>query len=92
MYSKLKSIAARVKRELKLYKLVLKDIRTPKPAKILLGIAFVYAISPIDLIPDFIPVIGYLDDIIILPALVFGALKLVPKEVVEDCRLRAESA
>ena len=53
MYSKLKSIAARVKRELKLYKLVLKDSRTPKPAKILLGIAFVYAISPIDLIPHF---------------------------------------
>jgi uncharacterized membrane protein YkvA (DUF1232 family) len=55
-------------------------------AKVLIGAAIAYALSPIDLIPDFIPVIGHLDDLIIVPLLVYMALKLVPKDVVEECR------
>ena len=89
MLNMLKSTVRKIKRELKVYKLVLKDSRTPKLAKFLLGLAVGYALLPFDVIPDFIPVIGYLDDIIIVPALVIVALKLVPKEVVEDCRIMA---
>lgn len=92
MFDRLKSIGRGLKRELKVYQLVLKDSRTPKLAKFLLGLAVGYALLPIDIIPDFIPVIGFLDDIIIVPALVIAALKLIPKEVVEDCRIRAASS
>ena len=91
MFAKLKSLVVRAKHELKTYQLVLKDNRTPKLAKILLGIAIVYLLSPIDIIPDFIPVVGYLDDVLIVPGLVIVALKMTPKEVVKDCRLRAMS-
>jgi uncharacterized membrane protein YkvA (DUF1232 family) len=71
---------------------VLKDRRTPRLAKVLLGLAVGYALSPVDLIPDFVPVLGYLDDIVLVPALVILALKMVPREVIEDCRLKANSA
>ena len=74
------------------YQLVLKDRRTPRLAKFLLGLAVGYALSPVDLIPDFVPVLGYLDDIVLVPALVLLALKMVPREVIEDCRLKANSA
>jgi len=86
MFEKLKSIGNMLKTELKVYRLVMKDSRTPFAAKILLGAAIGYALSPIDIIPDFIPIIGRLDDIIIVPGLVFMALKLIPKELIEECR------
>ena len=92
MLDRLKSLLKRALHELKVYKLILKDRRTPLLAKILLGMAIVYALSPVDLIPDFIPVLGYLDDVIIIPALVFLALKLTPNQIVQECRLRVESA
>ena len=50
-----------------------------------------YALSPIDLIPDFIPVLGYLDDLVLIPAGVYLALKMIPKEVLQECRQRAGS-
>jgi len=84
-------VARNLKREIQVYRLVLKDYRTPRLAKILLGLAVGYAILPFDIIPDFIPVIGQLDDLIIVPALIIVALKLIPKEVVEECRARANS-
>jgi uncharacterized membrane protein YkvA (DUF1232 family) len=91
MFARLKSAAAALHRELKVYQLVLKDPRTPRSAKVLLGIAVGYALTPFDLIPDFIPFIGYLDDVIIVPALVYFALKMIPKKVVEDCRRKAQA-
>lgn len=69
--------------------LAMKEKDTPFLAKILAGTAVVYALSPIDLIPDFIPVIGYLDDLILLPLLVALTLKLIPEETFERCREQA---
>ena len=87
MFEKLKSIGNMLKTELKVYRLVMKDSRTPFAAKILLGTAIGYALSPIDIIPDFIPIIGHLDDVIIVPGLVFMALKLIPRGLVEEHRI-----
>jgi uncharacterized membrane protein YkvA (DUF1232 family) len=68
------------------YQAVLKDSRTPKLTKFFLGLAVAYALNPIDLIPDFIPVLGYLDDLIIIPALIFIAVKLIPRELLQEIR------
>ena len=86
MFSRLKSIARGVKRELAVYQLVLRHPRTPLLAKALLGLAVGYILLPFDLIPDFIPVLGQLDDLLIVPGLVLLALKFVPAEVVMECR------
>ncbi len=87
MFEKLKSVGQNLKRELRVYQRVLKDCRTPKTAKCLLALAVGYVLLPFDIIPDFIPVIGHLDDLIIVPALVIIALKMIPKEVIADCRM-----
>jgi len=89
MFPRLQRIARTLKRELRVYQLVLRDPRTPRLARILLGLAVGYALLPFDLIPDFIPVLGHLDDALIVPALIVAALKLIPAEVVADCRARA---
>jgi len=62
----------------------------PVFAKILIVIIIGYALSPIDLIPDFIPVLGYLDDLVILPVLIYFAIKLIPKNVLEECKEEAK--
>ena len=87
--TRLKAVGRSLKREIQVYRLVLKDHRTPRFAKILLGLAVGYAVLPFDIIPDFIPVIGHLDDLIIVPALIVVALRMIPKEVVDECRARA---
>jgi len=74
------------------YQFVLKDRRTPRLAKVLLGLAVGYALSPVDLIPDFLPGLGYLDDLVLVPALVILAQKIVPRQVLDDCRAMAKSA
>ena len=89
MFDRLKTLRGKIKQEIKIYRLVLRDSRTPKPAKLLLLLAVGYAVSPLDIIPDFIPVIGYLDDAVVLPLLVIIAAKMIPKEVIEDCRKMA---
>jgi uncharacterized membrane protein YkvA (DUF1232 family) len=66
-----------------------RDPRTPIAAKLLAGAVAAYALSPIDLIPDLIPVLGLLDDLLILPAGIWLALRLVPPEVLAACRTRA---
>lgn len=84
---KFKQISTKFKRQIKLYKLVLKDRRTPLLPKIILGAAVGYLLLPFDLIPDFIPVIGQLDDLIIIPALVCIAVKLIPKQIITEYKI-----
>ena len=86
MLQKLKHLGQQVKREFGIYREIANDPRTPKIAKLLLGLALGYTVLPFDLIPDWIPVLGLLDDLIIVPALVLIALKMIPEEVVEDAR------
>jgi len=70
--------------------IALKKKETPIIAKILAGITIIYALSPIDLIPDFIPVLGYLDDVIILPFLIALTIRLIPPDIFAECRISAE--
>lgn len=90
MTGRLRRLVTRFRQEIKFYRLVLKHPRTPRASKVLLGAAIAYAVSPVDLIPDFIPVLGYLDDIIILPVLVWLAVRSIPKDVLADCRNQVE--
>ncbi len=83
----LKERAKKLKTDLPAVFLALKKKETPVYAKILAGITVLYALSPIDLIPDFVPVLGYLDDVIILPALVALTVKLIPKEIFAQCQI-----
>ena len=71
--------------------LVLRDPRTPWYAKLFVSAIVAYAFSPIDLIPDVIPVLGYLDDLILLPLGVILARKLIPNPVLNDCRVQAQN-
>ena len=86
---KMRNLAARLRVEIRVYQLVLRDRRTPRTAKVLLALAVGYTFLPFDIIPDFIPVIGHVDDVIIVPALVLLALRMIPSEVLDDCRARA---
>ncbi len=86
----LKERAAALKRDIPAVFLALKDRRTPVIAKILAGITVAYALSPVDLIPDFVPVLGYLDDVLLLPGLIALTVKRIPAEVLADCRNRAQ--
>ena len=86
---RLKRKAKELKSEVQVLIIAYKDKRTPASAKILIGITAGYLLSPIDLIPDFIPVIGLLDDLIIVPFLIKLSLKLIPETVLEDARKEA---
>ncbi len=72
--------------------LATRDPRVPWYVKVLAAIVVAYAFSPIDLIPDFIPVLGYLDDLILVPLGLVVAVKMIPQPVWDDCRERAEEA
>jgi len=69
-----------------------KDKRTPWYARALAVLVAAYAFSPIDLVPDFIPVLGYLDDLVLIPAGIALTLKLIPAEVMAEARLKAEAS
>ena len=90
MKTNLKDRARKLKSDIPAIFLALKDKETPVSAKILATITVAYALSPIDLIPDFIPVLGYLDDVLILPALAALTIKLIPKEKLEQYRTESE--
>ena len=83
--------ARRVKRDIVMLWFARRHPDTPLLARMLCIAAAAYALSPIDLIPDFIPVLGYLDEAILLPALIWLAVRLLPGHVVAQCRLEAET-
>lgn len=90
--SQLQQIAGRLKRELIFYQRILRHPRTPRLAKFLLWLAIGYALLPFDLIPDFLPVIGQIDDLIIVPGLIYLALKLIPDSLIQECRAQIEES
>jgi uncharacterized membrane protein YkvA (DUF1232 family) len=90
--SQLRGWARGIKRETYALYLACRDPRTPWYAKVLAGAVVAYAFSPIDLIPDFIPVLGYLDDLVIVPLGIILAVKMVPKGVMAECRTAAIAA
>ena len=89
MLEKLKAHTKSLERDIHALYLAARDPRTPWYAKAIIGCVVAYALSPIDLIPDFIPVLGYLDDLLLLPVGIYLALKLIPAEVLTDARRRA---
>jgi uncharacterized membrane protein YkvA (DUF1232 family) len=86
----LKAWARRIKRDGVTLWFAGKNPRTPWYAKALGVFVVAYALSPIDLIPDFIPVLGYVDDLLLLPALIWLTIKLLPPEVLAQCRIQAD--
>ncbi|MFV1921640.1 MAG: YkvA family protein [Methylotenera sp.] len=86
MMKQLKEIAKRIKRELRLYQQIAKHPETPLLAKLFFGLAIGYLLLPFDLIPDFIPVLGQLDDLVMVPLLIALAMKLTPTDVIMQCR------
>jgi uncharacterized membrane protein YkvA (DUF1232 family) len=86
---RLQTYFARLKHEVRVYQFLLNDPRTPRLARWMLGFAVAYLLMPFDIIPDFIPVFGQLDDLILIPALLFIALKIIPKTLVDECRTKA---
>jgi uncharacterized membrane protein YkvA (DUF1232 family) len=86
LLSKLKIKAKKLKDQAQVLLIAYKDKRTPTAAKILIGITIGYLFSPIDLIPDFIPVLGLLDDLIIVPALITLSIRMIPKIVLYEAR------
>lgn len=91
MLERLKTWAAALRREALVLWFGSRDPRTPWYAKWLAAFIVAYALSPIDLIPDFIPIIGYLDEVILLPGAIWLVLKLMPREVLLDSRARAQA-
>lgn len=87
----LRERAKKLKMDIPTIYLALRDKDTPISAKVFAGITVAYALSPVDLIPDFIPILGYLDDVILLPMLVALTIKLIPADIIERNRQQAES-
>jgi uncharacterized membrane protein YkvA (DUF1232 family) len=87
---KLKDRAKQIKIDIPAVFIALRRKDTPLLVKVLAFVTVAYALSPIDLIPDFIPVLGFLDDALILPGLVALIVKLIPPEVFTECRKEAE--
>ena len=87
--AKWKDKSGQIKVEIYALYLAYRDPRVPLHAKIFAGLVVAYAFSPIDLIPDFIPIIGYLDDLVLIPFGVALALKMIPPDVMDECRARS---
>jgi uncharacterized membrane protein YkvA (DUF1232 family) len=88
---RLKRWAAELRAQLLTLWFCRRDPRTPLSAKILAGVVVAYAFSPIDLIPDFIPVLGYLDDLILVPLGIYLTIRLIPPPVLADARREADA-
>ena len=87
----LKTKAILIKKEILTLYFAYKNPKLPILPKIIIIIALGYALSPIDLIPDFIPILGYLDDLILIPLFIKLSLKLIPTEIIIDARMKAET-
>lgn len=86
---RLKDKARTIKRELMALYCAYKHPKVPWFAKAFIALIIGYALSPIDLVPDFIPILGYLDDLILIPIGITIALKMIPREIMEECRRNA---
>jgi uncharacterized membrane protein YkvA (DUF1232 family) len=86
-----KQRARQLKQETYAIYLALRDPRVPWYARLLAACVVGYAFSPIDLIPDVVPVLGYLDDLVIVPLGIMLALKLIPSDVIAECRARSQA-
>jgi uncharacterized membrane protein YkvA (DUF1232 family) len=91
MLEKLRRWAAELKAQVVTLWFCRRDPRTPLAARIMAAVVVAYALSPIDLIPDFIPVLGLLDELILLPMGIYLTLRLIPPEVVADARRQADA-
>ena len=89
VFQLLKKWATAIKQDVLLLWFACRDRRTPLAIKALGALILAYALSPIDLIPDFIPVVGILDELVLLPGLIWLAVRLLPRRVLEDCRQQA---
>ena len=81
-----KKILNRAKQEIAYYRALFTHPRTPRISRWLLGGAIAYLVSPIDIIPDFVPILGQLDDILIVPSMIYAALSFIPASVKAECR------
>ena len=90
MFDKIKSWARSLKRQIFILYFACKDERVPWLAKVFTACVVAYAFSPIDIIPDFIPILGYLDDVILIPIGIMIALRMISKNVLTDCEVKAE--
>ncbi|WP_051556681.1 YkvA family protein [Alkalihalobacterium bogoriense] len=87
---KIKAWAKKIKQQLFVLYFAYKDERVPWYAKVFTICVVAYAFSPIDLIPDFIPILGYVDDVILVPLGILLALKMIPNEVILECEVKAK--
>mgnify|MGYP003870520097 FL=1 len=87
-----KSAARRLKREVRALLLACRDPRVPWVARVLAVLVVAYALSPIDLIPDFIPILGHVDDLVLIPLGVALVIRLIPPEILAECRENARRA
>lgn len=92
MFARLRGWARAIKRDVHALWLAARDPRTPWYARALAIAVAAYALSPIDLIPDVVPVLGYLDDAVLVPLGILAAIRLVPAAVMAECRARAEAS
>lgn len=86
----LSDVSKKLKLDIPTIYLALKKKETPVIAKVFAMITVAYALSPVDLIPDFIPIIGFIDDLILLPILIAITVKFIPKDILDECRVEAE--
>ena len=90
-FERLRSWARRLKRDVLVLWIAARDPRTPLAAKLVAAAVAAYALSPIDLIPDFVPVLGYLDDVILVPLGIALAIRLIPSPLIGDFRAKASA-
>lgn len=90
IFKKLKALAVSLNQDVLMLWFAIKNPNTPLAPKLISGLAVAYALSPIDLIPDFIPVLGYVDELVILPALIWLAIRFIPEAIIKQSREDAQ--